>query len=56
MDREERCRFKSEKFKFDEIDYWKEKWDNEFDENGDVGGVYGKNVVSGGKWVETLLD
>jgi len=25
---------KSEKFKFEEIDYWKEKWDNEFDENG----------------------
>ena len=29
---------------------------HEFDENGDVGGGYGKNVVSGGKWVETLLD
>ena len=29
---------------------------HEFDENGDVGGVYGKNVVSGGKWVETLMD
>ncbi len=29
---------------------------HEFDENGDVGGVYGKNVVSGGRWVETLMD
>ena len=29
---------------------------HEFDENGDVGGVYGKNVVSGGRWVETLID
>lgn len=25
---------KSEKFRFDEVDTWKDKWDNEFDENG----------------------
>ena len=25
---------KSDKFRFDEIDVWKDKWDNEFDENG----------------------
>jgi len=29
---------------------------HEFDENGDVAGIYGMSVVKDGKWVETLID
>ena len=38
-----------------EINYQGIAGAHEFDENGDVGGVYGKSVVKDGKWMETLL-
>ena len=38
-----------------EINYQGIAGAHEFDENGDVGGVYGKSVVIDGKWMETLL-
>ena len=38
------------------INYQGAAGDHEFDANGDVAGIYGANVVEGGKWVQTLID